>query len=167
MDKNTGTAKKKGFFNLFDVILIGVVLVIAVVFLMWQAKDSADSSDTPDSKTVQYTIELTGMQESTTELINVGDVLIDNIKRGEMGKIVSVDFENTKRSTKNMETGEFIMSEIPWLKTAIIVLEANCTESDSAIMTEGGFQVRAGDTVSVKGPGYAGKGFVIGVDRGE
>lgn len=170
MDKNTAPEKKKSFFNLFDIVIIGIALVIAALFLMWQYKDSAAPAadeEAPASKTVQYTIEITSMYDTTAELINVGDQLTDNVKRGDMGTIVSFTVENTVRSTKNIETGEFFMSEVPWLKTAKIVLEAECTETDSAITTQGGFQVRVGDAVSIKGPGYAGKGTLIDIDRGE
>ena len=84
-----------------------------------------------------------------------------------VGKILSVDISPTERLVKDMETSEYVLAEVPWQKTAVIVLEADCNESDSTITTQEGFVVRGGDSVSAKGPGYAGKGYVLSVSRGD
>ena len=36
MDNQKAPEKKKSFFNLFDAVIIGIVLLAAVVFLLWQ-----------------------------------------------------------------------------------------------------------------------------------
>ena len=167
MDNQKAPEKKKSFFNLFDVVIIGIVLLAAVVFLLWQHGSGTSIVTNTESKTVQYTIELSGMENGTEQLINVGDELIDNVKNCSMGKILSVDIHPTEQLVKDMETSEYVLSEVPWQKTAVIVLEADCNESDSTITTQEGFVVRGGDSVSAKGPGYAGKGYVLSVSRGD
>lgn len=165
---NGKAPEKKRFFNLFDVVIIGVVLLAAVVFLLWQRGGTAASIVTnTETVTVQYTIELVGLENGTEQLIQVGDNLLDNVKNCSMGEVLSVEISTTTRQAKNMETGETVLSEVPWQKTAVIVLETTCNESESALTTADGYVVRAGDTVSAKGPGYAGKGYILAVSRGE
>ena len=61
MDNQKAPEKKKSFFNLFDVVIIGIVLLAAVVFLLWQHGSGTSIVTNTESKTVQYTIELSGM----------------------------------------------------------------------------------------------------------
>ena len=47
-----------------------------------------------------------------------------------------------------------------------ITVTTTCTESGDALMVGGGYDIRVGQTVGVRGPGYLGSGRVTEIVRG-
>ena len=156
--------------TVFDVLIMAVVVVAAAAaLLVWRS--TGGSSKTPSSAlnthTLRYTIELTGMAGDTADLVSEGDTIIDSTKKYIMGTVLSVDVTVTTTATKNLETGGKVNSEVPDKHTATIVLECTCTETDAQIYTTSGYLVRVGEEVQATGPGYAGLGYVIDIERAD
>ena len=151
--------------NIFDVILITVVIVAAgALIFIWRS--SGKSSNTPiDTKQVHYTVELTYLLPEAADKIKAGDTIFDGTKKFIMGKVVSVTIQPTKISTEVLATGELMMSEVPGRETALIELVCDCSATDSEITAESGYVVRIGANVNATGPGYAGKGNIVVINR--
>ena len=158
--------KKLKFFNLFDIIVI--LMIIALIAVLFFAKRANAPTDAPQGSSgkVIYTLELNGMQNGSAELVKPGDKLTDKIKKYDMGTVVSVEVKKATLQVEDYENGGIIDSEVSGLQTAVIVVESPCTETDSQIKTDGGFVVRVGTQASVHGPGYAGSGYIVGIERG-
>ena len=56
-------------------------------------------------------------------------------------------------------------SEIEGRETEIVTLEAPVTESESDFKVNGYYTVKSGLEVAAKGPGYAGRGYILTVER--
>ncbi|MGL4789769.1 MAG: hypothetical protein ACRCW1_00050, partial [Anaerotignaceae bacterium] len=54
---------------------------------------------------------------------------------------------------------------VPERETTLITVEANATESAGDFKVNGYFIVKAGLEVAVKGNGYAGRGYILNVER--
>lgn len=160
--------QKKHLFNLFDVIIIGAVLLAAALVLVLKMGSSSDGETVVvETRTVRYAVELTDLYPGTADAINIGDVLVDNIKKYEVGKIVDLEVYPTEKLSKDLETGTYHLVQVPERESVLITLEAECTENDRQILAGGGFEVRGGEGVSLKGPGYTGSGYIYWVERGE
>lgn len=157
--------QKRSILNIFDIVVIIIAIALAAVLFLY--KSGGTEAVLAETGTVTYTIELTSLQNYSTDLISEGDKLVDNIKKYDIGTIKSVDVTNTVRQAKDMESGATYDVELDSLKTAIIVVESECTETDTQITVAGGYTIRVGLSVNVKGPGYYGTGYIIAVDRGE
>ena len=157
--------KRRSILNLFDIVVILVALALAAVLLI--PRQSASDSPDAESGTVRYTIELTGMQNGSAELIQEGDSLVDRIKRYSIGTVQSVEVTNTLRQVEDYENGVVRYVESSTLQTAILVIEAPCTQTDTQITVSGGYAIRVGLPVSVLGPGYYGTGYILAVERGQ
>ena len=155
---------KRGIFNLFDIIVIVIVLALAAVLLFVRAERSGEEAS---SGTVVYTMEFEGMRNGAADLISEGDQLVDKVKKYNIGTVLSVDIEPTVRQVNDYVNGGLVESVVDDQQTATIVVEAECTETSSQITVDGGYIIRAGLTVSVRGPGYWGTGRIISVDRGD
>jgi hypothetical protein len=160
-------AKKPGWrLNVFDMIIIAViVLAAAALLLVWRLSGAGGNDEPIYTKTVTYTIELKGMLSGTAEHIKAGDVILDSIKKFEMGTVVSVDIQPTTISVANRETGDTVLSVVPGKETAVIVLECEATDSASEITAASGYLIRVGKEIHAAGPGYAGLGYIIGIER--
>lgn len=158
--------------NLFDLLVMAVVVIAAaaVVLLRWQQQRQAALDDQAAQAagriTVRYTVELTGMIPQAAGMVKPGDELTERTRKEGMGAVESVEVVPTTTLSKDLTTGDYFLAEIPGEYTAVIVITAQATESDSKIVTDGGMEVRAGTSVRVYGPGYYGSGYIISVERG-
>lgn len=167
MENNTAPKKRKWRLNLFDVLVICLVVVAAVVFLFVSrsSRGTGVTASTGTDTTVTYTIELAGMIGDTAYSIQEGDILYDRVERRTLGKVVSVTVAPHTTSEKNRTTGEQVLSVVPGKMAATIVLESAAVETDTAISVDGGFIVRAGVEITASGPGYSGSGYILSVNR--
>lgn len=160
--------------NVFDMVIIALVVVAAVAFLWWQGViggggASSDEENAPASgtRTVQYTLELTRMYGDSADLIQVGDTIVDGVRKYTMGTVVSVEVADYTTFSHDLEAGIYKWVTVPGYKTATVVLESECTETDTQITVGGGYLIRSGVGVQVRGPGYAASGSILSVERGE
>lgn len=169
MENGKTPAKKRFKINIFDIVIIAAVLVVAAILIvvMFKPDETGAIISSGDNVTVRYTIELSNMTPEAAAMVAEGDTLKDNIKKYAIGAVKSVTVGPTYYSTKNYETGEYIISESPEYKTATIVIEASAIETDTAVTVDSGYIIRIGLPISVSGPGYAGTGYIIDVERSD
>ncbi|MDR3278350.1 MAG: DUF4330 domain-containing protein [Oscillospiraceae bacterium] len=159
------SAKKRRWrLNVFDVVIICLAAAAAVVFLKATSSGAGTLISAGKPVTVRYTIELNNMLTPSAELVKAGDKLVDKIEKYALGTVVSAEIGPYVASSKDSVTGSYILTEYLGRQMATILVEAQATETDSAFSV-GGFEIRAGQLVNVTGPGYAGIGYVISVER--
>lgn len=156
MDEN----KKKFRINFFDIIIIVIVACIGIGLYVFTHRDT-----TLDTKQLTYKIELDGVVKGLANYVHEGDELFENTKNYSMGKVVSVETVPYSTITPDYDNNIYKDSVDPTCESVIITLNANVTETDSAYAVDGQFVVSAGTEIFVKGPGYAGEGYVIEIER--
>lgn len=150
--------------SIIDIIIIAIVIIAAVVLLMvWRS--SGKSSQGTNDKTIHYTIELSGMVSNTAKLIKQGDTIIDSDKKYIMGTVEEVTYAPTTTNVKNLQTGDTVQAQVPEKLTATVKLVSTGSATDAQILAGSGYTVRVGAVVHAAGPGYAGIGYIIGIDR--
>ena len=160
----TQNKKRRWKLNGFDIILIAIVLVAAAAaFLLWGS--SSQSSGSVSATPVHYTIELEEMIGETAYEIKAGDTIVDSVKKYVMGTVESVTVVAATDWNTDYTTGDTVMSEIPGEKTAVIELVCDCNVTDAEIAATSGYVIRIGAEVQAAGPGYAGTGYVVAIDR--
>ena len=159
--------ERKISFNFFDIIIIAVVILLAAGFIFIKVRGGGEGGEIPQMQTVQYKIEITNVAEGTEALIQPGDKIVDKVKKQDMGTVVSSRFYPQQKSAVNLETGDLLFTDVPGAYAAEITLEAECSESASAFVTGGGYEVKVGTQVSILAPGYGGSGYVVDIVRGE
>ena len=152
--------KKRFRINWFDIVIIAIIIVGAIFVYKFTHKEVA-----VETKTIRYTFELIDNQEGFADLIEVGDEITDNIKNYYMGKVVEVKSAPYKKLVQDKETGVFKEAEVDGRETAIVTVEAPVTESAGDYKVNGYFLVKAGLEIAAKGNGYAGRGFILNVER--
>jgi len=151
--------------SIFDVIIIAVVIISAAVLIfVWRA--SGKSSGTAIiTKPVHYTIQLAGMIDGAAEKIKKGDTIIDSTKKFNMGTVESVSIAPATIPVNNKQTGDTVLALVPDKETASVELVCNCSTTDSQILAASGYLVRVGEVVHAAGPGYAGLGYIVEINR--
>ena len=173
--ENSKQTRRPGWLpNLFDLVIIAIVIVCGVVFLWLTGAigggggggEAPETGSASGSHNLRYIIELTQMYGDTAQLIREGDVIVDGVRKYEMGTVVSVDVADSTTYSHDMESGTYRQVTVPGYQTATVVLESECTESATEIMVDGGYLIRCGVSVQVRGPGYAGTGTIVSIERG-
>ena len=101
MDNNS---KIRISFNLFDIIIILIVIALVAGFAVYQTRSSS-SGGASGTKTVQYQVEITGLTEGTGDMIREGDPIVDKVKKNGMGTVVSSEFYPMTKQVVDLETG--------------------------------------------------------------
>ena len=155
--------KLKWSLNFFDLVIIAVAAVACLVVIKMAGSGNV-IAPSGETKTVQYTVELSAMLGDVADMIKPGDSLVDKIEKRSVGTVVSVEVTPAYVSAQSSVSGDYVITEIPEHKSAIVVLEATCSVSDFEISTNG-FAIRTGTKISFTGPGYSGSGFIIEIAR--
>jgi hypothetical protein len=166
---NMSEKKTKWRPNFFDIVIVAVLAAVAVL-LFTIIRGTGDTGGgilfAGAQEPVYYTVELQSMRGDSGELIEPGDSLIDRVENRPLGTVVSVELRPAQMLSRDLNTGDFIISEIPERTDAVIVVRAMATITDTQINI-GRFTLRAGTRVSVLGPMYHGTGFVVDIERGD
>lgn len=166
MEENKGRFRLK--LNLFDGIVIVAALAVAAVLLYMQMRPAAPAGDasTPVAATTQYTIRLQKTLPGTADLIEAGDALVDVVKNFELGTVVSATAMPATDSIINENAKSYVTAEIPGYEDIDIVVEASVTYGEEKILVGSGYELRVGEKIFVRGPGYLGSGEVYAIERG-
>lgn len=150
--------------NFFDAIVIVLAILVAGALLWTRLKPETVSS--AGTTSIRYTIRLQKTVKGTAELVQPGDLLEDNIKNYELGHVVSSSFQPATRAVLDQENGLYVSAAIPGYYDTDIVVETTAAVTDEAVQVGGGYTLRVGETIYVRGPGYLGSGVVYAIERG-
>jgi hypothetical protein len=152
--------------NIFDVIIIAVAIAAGFLLLRLSNADGGGGTalNPGAAVTARYTLELGNLPVGTAELIKPGDKLTDIILKRTIGNVVSVTSSPYYMGSKDYYTGNMILTTVPEREAAYIIVELAAIDSGNEVAA-GGFPVRAGTQLSVSGPGYAGVGMIVDVER--
>ena len=137
-----------------------VVAVIAIAGYKYLHREKI-----AETKTIRYTFEMIDNYEGFSDLIHVGDDITDNVKNYYMGKVVDVKSEPYTKLVNDIETGTVKEAVVPNRERDLVTVEANVTESASDLKVNGYYTVKVGLEVAVKGNGYAGRGYILNIER--
>ena len=151
--------------NLFD----GIVLVLALaaaVFLMWRfTRPAAASGDGVSSASEQYTVCFQRWPAGSAQAIHQGDQLADNIKNYDVGTVVSAQAVPCPSLILDQVNGEYVLADVDGYEDVLVTVESPCTVTDEAVTLGGGYALRVGATMYLRGEGYMASGPVIAMER--
>lgn len=146
--------------NVFDVIVFVVLIIVAAFGYKYLNKEKSVNMNK-----IRYTIELTDNPEGFSKNIHMGDKITDNVKNYYMGEVVDVQAQPCTKLVNDTVNGAIMDSACEGKETDIVTLEANVTDDGANYRVNGYYTVKAGLEVAVKGNGYAGRGYVLTIER--
>ena len=117
-----GKKQKTGRFNLIDLVLILiVVVVIAAVIYILDPFSWIQNMTAKQSRTIQYTVEILGVDEDFLDKIQENDVVVDSVSKNGMGTVTAVDY-NTRYSELQYVQQQGVLVEYPDRYNVIITI---------------------------------------------
>lgn len=148
--------------NLFDVIVICIILVVAAGVYFISHRDVSSEAETTQ---VVYTVEITKLAEGTSKYLEVGQTMQDNKNSCVAGEITNIEVEPYLVKTTNKETGVIEDKDVSGYETVLITLKADGTISDHNISLNGTTALRVGGRISCSNGSFTGSGYVVSIER--
>lgn len=158
---NNNKGKLFGIFNILDiVILIIIVSIIAAgVYFYGQYKDNQAAN----LQTVEYDVEIKGVDEKFIAAINDGDFIRESVKGNNLGRVAGLSYTKATNINSDFINGKYVTTEVPGKLDMVLKLTADASVTSRSV-TVGGLEIRIGQKIYVKGKGYAGEGFILNVN---
>lgn len=158
-------SKRTGGFNLIDVLLIALVLVIIASLVYVFLPSSWLRSVLADEKVdIQYTVEIQGVDESFLENIKENDVVIDSVSKGNIGTVTAIDYSTqNKRLEYNETTQSGVLAVVPEKYDMLITITVKAEYTEGEGYTVGGTRIAVGELMNLRFPNFTSQGYCISV----
>lgn len=164
MEQNTHKFRLR--LNLFDAIVLIVVLLAGAAFAWISLSGKQDDSAAPTAEKVQYTVVFQKMAQGDSQLIQPGDKLEDAIKNYSLGTVVSVETKPAVTQVLDEVNRRYVDAVLEGCEDVYVTVESTCTDNGEKLVLGGGYDFRVGQIAYVRGPGYVGSGPVTAIERG-
>ena len=145
--------------NFFDIFLIILaVLIIAAAAFLFVRRAGNDSDETH----IQYTVLVKELPQEIVIEVEPGESVVDTIKLGTIGEVVSFRIVPATYDAFNEETDTLVHGEYEDLISVSFTFEADAEKSETAYMV-GNMRVAVGAQVFFRTPSFTGYGFVTDV----
>ena len=152
--------------NLFDGIVILLAVAVAA-FLLWRMVRPAvpAQSDPTVTSTVRYTVRFQRWAPGMVDVIEAEDRLVDNVKNYEVGQVVSAQAVPARMQVLDAQNRRYVWTEVEGLEDVLVTAEAPCVVTSEAIILGGGYELRVGEIIYIRGEGYMGSGPIVAVEE--
>ncbi len=150
--------------NLLDSIILVVVLAVGG-YLAWQGLNTHETVNTVQTQTITYTVLMNEMRAGTGALVVPGSRLVDSVKNYEMGRVVSAQVIPAEKQVLDHQGRTYRTSYLEGYEDVYAVVEVDVVDYGTYVEAGGGFRLRAGATVFLRGDGYMAAGYITQVDR--
>ena len=158
--------KKPGRFNLIDFLLVLIILlVIAAVVYVFAPFSAVKNLLSSQSTTIEYTVELIGVDKDLINKIRENDVVVDAVSKGQLGTVQVADYNYPHTVLQyvqnNDDQPEGVLVEHPDKCNVLVTISAT-----AEYMEEKGYQVNncriaVGEKMQMIFPNYIGEGYCI------
>lgn len=161
--------KKHGIFNVFDLVLIGVAVVLAGILAVSRLSAGDDQPNLPAAiigGKVTYTVEFI-LGEEDRDMIRVGDRVTDKIQHYNLGTVDSVEYTEARRSVTDFNTGKVVRAVIPGKVAVLVTITGSASATDKGTMVDGGYPLYVGLSINAMFPQINESGTVLYIERGQ
>ncbi len=157
----------KAKFNLIDALIVVAVVLIALV-AVWFLGGKSDTNTVSDTQntTATFKIQLTKAEKSLYDKFLAGlendESVWIGIKERFEGKLTGIELSPSSQVGTDLASGKAVLLEDPVLYDITLEVTADALETNSQISSSN-TPIRVGEETAIRGKGFAGYGFVIGL----
>lgn len=155
---------KNGRFNLIDLILVVIVLlVIAILFQVFSPFSLIKKLSSNQTKEIQYTVEISGVDAEFINQIKEEDLVIDSISKNNLGKVVTVIYNpySEFQYVESNEGGKGELVEHPNKFNLLVTISATANYAEESGYSINATRIAVGEKLALRFPDYVGEGYCI------
>lgn len=149
--------------SIIDIMIIAVVVAGIIFMMTFLFKQEASIDLAENQQKISYQIEVLNVPEAFTKMPQPGGPVYNSSKSYHIGELVGVEVMPFEETAENYDEGTIEAVEAEDLYTVLLTIEAVAEVNDFEINV-GQQEVRIGESVPVKGKGFAGYGYIVGID---
>ena len=146
--------KKKHRFNLFDVLIIVLVIAVAAAVFWFFNRDKGGTILAAGTK-VTYQLEITNVPQEVAYSPRIGDYVKEGVRKVRLGKIVGVDVQPYEKLTRNLIDDTINLTPVPDRYTVVITCEADGKLSGGRVSVNG-HVFGVGSEIALQSKNFAG-----------
>ncbi len=150
--------------NLFDAVILLLALAVGGVFL-WQSLDVNRNAVVAKNQELRYQIIIKEASDGTGESIPLGSELVDVVKNYNLGMIEAIEVLPTEKQVLDHLEKEYQTAHLEGFEDIIVDMVVSANNTESAIIVDGGLELRVGDLLYMRGAGYMAAGYVYSMER--
>lgn len=150
---------KIGKLNIFDILVIGLIICCVVFAIFKLVPKSSNGSTSEKTNSFSYVIKIEGISETSGEMLKVGDEVFDKVSSSSIGKIKEIKIEPAKVLFER-EDGTITRVEMPTKIDVELVVETNGKISNGEYTANGLIRILVGQTKQIKTKYWMASGFV-------
>lgn len=150
--------------NFFDTMILLIVVAIAGVVLWYNLSEAAEKRS-KSTHTMQYTILMNNMREGSGALVREGSEVHDVLKNYAIGTVVSADIQQASEQKLNQEEFQYQAAFMEGYEDVYVLMEAEVVDSGDELIIDGGYVIRVGQGVFLRGEGYMAAGTITDINR--
>ena len=154
---------KIGKLNLFDIIVIAIVLLCIIFMVIKFWPQNSDSNITEQNNKFSYVVRVEGISATSADMIKVGDELFDKVSNSKIGIITNLKVEPAVGVIEGIE-GTIIQAEMPNKIDVDITVETEGKMQNGEYVANGLIRILVGQTKQVKTKYWMASGFVTEVN---
>lgn len=162
------TAHRRAVFNVFDVIVILLVLAVVVLAIVGLSVGNLFSDEGADAAQMSYTVRISGIDESFAGAIRAGQTVYDADTGAVIGQVVNAPAVVRHREMALVEeNGAYVaqMQDVPGCVDVTLSLTVEVThESGRGYFVES-TPIRVGQSYTLRFPDYLGRAVCVSIDR--
>lgn len=156
---------KKGKFNLIDFLLIVIILAVIAslvyVFLPYSFVKNITADETLE---IQYTLELTGIDEEYLESIKENDIVLDSVSKSNIGTVAAVDYSIQYTELVYNETEKVgLLSPVAGKYNVVVTVSATARYEEGEGYSVNGTRIAVGEKINARFPNYICECYCISV----
>lgn len=155
--------KKKFRFNIMDALILLVILasLLALLYVFVLSEHSSvDSLTNSDTAHITYVIEVSDLEESCLELIQVGQNAIDSSKKMNIGVVTAVESQEYVYLGTDAVNGAVTLNRSDSRISLYITIEADASTAGISYSI-GGYEMYVGASVYLSLPNFVCSGYCI------
>jgi len=153
-------------FNLMDGLIILLIILVAAAGIYFLKGSGTPSSTEVQNTNAIFDIQLTRAEKSLYDKFSAamenGESVWIGVKERFEGKIEEIALSPSSKITTDLHHGKSVLAEDPGLYDITITVKAAALETPSAISASG-TEIRVGEETAIRGKGFAGYGFIVGL----
>lgn len=163
MEQNTPKFRLR--LNLFDGLVLLIALAVGAVLAWTALKPQAPVEAAPqNTATVRYTIRFQRMSPEAAQLVEEGDLLADNVKNYEMGKVTGIQAVPAQVPVVDHVNQRSVLAVQEGVLDLLVEVTAPCTATQKSITVGGGYEIRVGGVQYIRGQGYMASGPIVAME---
>ncbi len=156
--------KMKFRLNVFDAIVLCVALAVGG-FFVWQTLNANETVVVQRTEELRYQIIVKEASIGTGDIIPVGSTMMDAVKNYNVGIVTGVESMPATKQVLNHETKAYQTALLEGYEDVLVDMVVQVTNTEAALLADGGFPVRVGELVYLRGAGYMAAGYIYSIDR--